>query len=493
MSTATTRRIKGRLLIHSVRASDFLVARLATMCLLFLAPAVVFAATIHVTTTVDALANTGTCSLREAIISANTNAPSGGAAGECPSGNSGSTDTIVLPAGSFNLSLAGSEAYYESNALLGDLDITQSLNLQGQTASTTIINAASLGARVIHIDGASAAVSISGLKIRDGFSDAYGGGIYVADATSLALSFVEVSSNHADYNGGGLAIESYIDATIVGSLIANNTSDDSGGGISYASGGILAMTSSIVSANQANGTYSDGGGIYASGSVILSTCTVASNGAGDSGGGLYISGSLSATNSTISGNSAGSDGGGIYFYYPDASELKNTTISGNSAVDYGGGLARTGSTAVTLTHTTLANNSADLIGGGSAIANTNGMVLKNSAVSGTCQNASATSLGGNLESPGDNCGLNQPTDQVAVTAGQLALGPLAYYGGGTRTHMPAVSSLAVDHARAVYCLAADQRGVARPQGPACDVGAVELEAGALFSDGFESGNTNAWI
>ena len=42
---------------------------------------------------------------------------------------------------------------------------------------------------------------------------------------------------------------------------------------------------------------------------------------------------------------------------------------------------------------------------------------------------------------------------------------------------PADGSPAIDHggARATGCPAADQRGVSRPQGPACDIGAVEVQ------------------
>ena len=58
--------------------------RLVVTALLFLAPAIALGATLTVTTTVDALANTGACSLREAIIAANGNAPSGAKPGECP-------------------------------------------------------------------------------------------------------------------------------------------------------------------------------------------------------------------------------------------------------------------------------------------------------------------------------------------------------------------------------------------------------------------------
>ena len=50
------------------------------------------------------------------------------------------------------------------------------------------------------------------------------------------------------------------------------------------------------------------------------------------------------------------------------------------------------------------------------------------------------------------------------------------------------------------CEAIDQRGVARPQGDACDIGAYETEdvpmptppPASLFFDGFESGGLSAW-
>jgi hypothetical protein len=49
----------------------------------------------------------------------------------------------------------------------------------------------------------------------------------------------------------------------------------------------------------------------------------------------------------------------------------------------------------------------------------------------------------------------------------------------TLTRAPADGSPAIDHGgtRATGCPAADQRGVSRPQGPACDIGAVEVRAG----------------
>jgi hypothetical protein len=95
-----------------------------------------------------------------------------------------------------------------------------------------------------------------------------------------------------------------------------------------------------------------------------------------------------------------------------------------------------------------------------------------------------TSNGHNIESPGDTCGFDDPTDQVSVTAEQLNLGPLQDNGGPTMTHALLPGSFAIDQIPAEYCVDADgaalttgQRGEPRPEtgGTMCDVGAFELQ------------------
>ncbi len=78
---------------------------------------------------------------------------------------------------------------------------------------------------------------------------------------------------------------------------------------------------------------------------------------------------------------------------------------------------------------------------------------------------------------GAQCSTILPTDPL--------LGLLQYNGGFTPTLMPAASSLALDNG--ANCTTADQRGVTRPQGPACDLGAVERRAveDYLFNNGFD--------
>jgi hypothetical protein len=85
------------------------------------------------------------------------------------------------------------------------------------------------------------------------------------------------------------------------------------------------------------------------------------------------------------------------------------------------------------------------------------------------------SNGFNLSSDA-SCPFNQSSDWNSVLAN---LGPLALNGNGgpTLTHIAFPPSKAVDGGSG--CPPADQRGVARPQGLACDIGAVEYVPGEL--------------
>lgn len=86
--------------------------------------------------------------------------------------------------------------------------------------------------------------------------------------------------------------------------------------------------------------------------------------------------------------------------------------------------------------------------------------------------------GYNLDTDG-TCGLTGPGD-ATVTSAELDLGPLQDNGGPTESFLPGPESAAIDAIPDAQCLdaaggplTADQRGTARPQGPSCDVGAVE--------------------
>jgi hypothetical protein len=82
--------------------------------------------------------------------------------------------------------------------------------------------------------------------------------------------------------------------------------------------------------------------------------------------------------------------------------------------------------------------------------------------------------GGNLSDDATCAALTEPTDLNDDSG--TTLGALADNGGPTRTMALLAGSSAVD---AAPCQAAvstvDQRGIARPQGTGCDIGAYELQ------------------
>jgi hypothetical protein len=82
-----------------------------------------------------------------------------------------------------------------------------------------------------------------------------------------------------------------------------------------------------------------------------------------------------------------------------------------------------------------------------------------------------------------------PESCVAVREGCNVpnLGSLGNYGGPTQTKIANPGSPAIDAASCANAPATDQRGVTRPQGASCDIGAVERKAieDTIFLEGFE--------
>ncbi len=111
----------------------------------------------------------GTCSLREAITAANTDL----AVDACPAGIG--ADVILLPPGTYTLTLAGSN---EDGNATGDLDITAALTLVGSGALATTVDATELGDRAFHVDplATGAFVSIQAVKVTGGSLTVSGAG-----------------------------------------------------------------------------------------------------------------------------------------------------------------------------------------------------------------------------------------------------------------------------------------------------------------------------
>jgi hypothetical protein len=124
-----------------------------------------------------------------------------------------------------------------------------------------------------------------------------------------------------------------------------------------------------------------------------------------------------------------------------------------------------------LAYVTIASNSSGIVN--TANATVTGSIIANSTAGPNCfGNRFSEPQGFNLDS-GTSCRLSQATD---LTSRNPLLARLADNGGPTQTQALEAGSPAIDHGGTSIngCPPTDQRGISRPQGPACDIGAYEF-------------------
>jgi hypothetical protein len=196
------------------------------------------------------------------------------------------------------------------------------------------------------------------------------------------------------------------------------------------------------------------------------------------GGGIgVVDGTLELVDSTVAGNRAvNGGGGGVMVGDPAGFVIRGTTIAGNSA-SAGGGVVSFDSTG-SITDSTIAGNTATTSGQGLLASDDGEITVGRSLLSGNGCGGPILSAGGNV-SDAACFAAPQASDTVDPAA---QVGSLADHGGPTDTMLPVPASPAVDHVGGA-CAAADQRGVPRPQGGACDAGAVEVRSAQLTASG----------
>jgi hypothetical protein len=246
----------------------------------------------------------GNCSLRAAVASANNNDAEGG----CLNGLQTVPDTILVPAGTYELTA-------------GQLIVSGDVVIAGAGARQTAIRGDSLGSRLFEIDSGN--VTMNGVTIAGGnetfgsqtANAGVGGGIWVTGNGALTLRRSTVSGNHADQSGGG--IDNNGSLTVDRSTIEDNST---GCGLGCGLG--------------------IGGGIDDFGSsVTVTNSTIIGNFASNDGGGLYLASGATLTNDTIAANhgdtagGTGAGGGAIAVYGatdPHTIQLTNTLLAGNT-------------------------------------------------------------------------------------------------------------------------------------------------------------------
>jgi CSLREA domain-containing protein len=380
---------------------------------------------IYVNTTNDVVADDGFCSLREAVIAANTNIASGLQAGECPAGSATETDVILLTAGEmYDLTIAGAG---NNNAQTGDLDILNNPNVDVDirvvalgAGGAAVVRSVGLNDRIWHVHsgakfvlenvetrgganllgaglynndghvtlidalfslnvatsggaianvGSSAFLTADNVHISRNFANngGSGGGISNLSGAILILTDSFLSGNSAQNNGGGLTNGSTSSATLIRTRFDANEAAKCGGAISNAGGAMTLMQSDITGINKA-GEY--GGGLCNSaGTVNVTMGTIIQvNESAYYGGGIANWADMIMTDSVVRGNKAndlgndGGVGGGLYTAPDSQTIISRSAILDNTAAAFGGGIAAEG--VLNVYNSTFSGNHALVSGGG---------------------------------------------------------------------------------------------------------------------------------
>jgi hypothetical protein len=416
-----------------------------------------------------------------------------------------------------------------SGKCIGNFQITgKSLTLRGNPAATLDGN---YGGTTLTVEAAGKSVRLERLTVTHG--KAVSGGGITKTAGNLILNRVKVKMNEAYTatpvtvaQGGGIRSVSgnvsLTNSTVSGNMARSTAGLSAFGGGIYMDSGNLSIAGSTISGNVALASSASsyarafGGGVYTDGDVVaLRRSTVNGNRAealaltSDSfvlGGGVYAKGKLVASASTMSRNTlrattnapwpaiAQANGGGS-----DASitRMTNSTVAlnkvstkapaaGGISHAYGGGIDGNDGLS-SIVSSTVAKNAVAATGestvawGGGLSADSDltlraTIIANNSAHSGADCTGGPSSAGHNLIGTAAGCGLAKKSSDRIGKAPKL--GSLRWNGGPTQTMALALVSPARNAIANAACpVKQDERGVRRPQGARCDIGAFERRAG----------------
>jgi hypothetical protein len=366
------------------------------------------------------------------------------------------------------------------------------VTVRGSSPTATIVNSAFIGneadgdAGAVQVQGNdpgdTAALYVSGSTFTGNISGDDGGALYARGRQTGTATVSIVNSvftgNEADDDGGVIYArteEAAVDVTIQGSDFVDNVAHGTGrGGVLRARSDINEVADVQVTGGSTftgNSAGHEGGALWVEGTVKVHMATFADNhGLTDDAGAIWVRSDADIRNSTFVGNTAPDAGGAVEA--GGSVVVQNSTFTGNEAGGEGGALSAVGGT---VDNSTIAGNVAvdgALHGaGGETIVVRNSLLWDNSDAdcSGDVDAVGGHNLGGDA-----SCGLDPSVGDV--TGQDPKLSPLANNGGFTQTMAIAADSPAVDAGDAATCLDTDQRGVARPQGDGCDIGAFEVSA-----------------
>ena len=280
-------------------------ARRAALALLIGVTApVAWSATINVTgnTFDDELNSDGDCSLREAVRSANSDS----SVDNCTAGDGG-IDEIVLPRGTYTLSLSGTEAGDGSER---DLDVT----------STTLIRPRSGNATSVRLEPA----------------DGYTGRAFEVGGSGTTLTLQKFTIHGFDAGSGasGGAVNNQGQTLVLEEMVLDANEGNASGAIGASGFPTVVIENSTLSDNVAtSGSFGLGGAVGSNvRELTLTDVTLIRNHSEGDAGGIGTDGTnqlLNMDNVTLVNNTAAGDGGGFHLGADTDVNIRNTIISGN--------------------------------------------------------------------------------------------------------------------------------------------------------------------
>ncbi len=326
--------------------------------------------------------------------------------------------------------------------------------------------------------GSGASFDISSLAIRHGHRPDGGAGIYVLYG-ALSLSDCIVADNLSfDGFGGGGILSDFGTVQLNGCVVSDNSAGSADGGGLLNKGGQVKIRETTFARNSAflNGAIQNNG-------VMTVTDSLFAGNTARLAAGIFNNGILTVTNSTFSDNIAHIASGGAIQNVATL-VVANSTFFQNGA-DFGADIDNANGSAHVTNSTFYSTTSPSSV----SISNagiSSMLVLSNTVLAAPSGIDNCSNMGGgSFMVSADNLATdNTCAGATVVTPGQLRLGALQDNGGSTPTVALLFASVALDAGNDAACAAPigapaygaggeDQRGVARPQGEKCDVGAFE--------------------
>lgn len=286
------------------------------------------------------------------------------------------------------------------------------------------------------------------------------------EASGTVLLQDTVIENQFDVDGGaGAAVQNKGFLATYGATFRNDHFaflGDTGNGGALSNSGTAYLTNTTFSGNDSTATA---GAIQNSGYLEIDDSTFTGNGNGTNfGGAIANSSDLIITDSYFADNDADIAGGAIYNSGTGLTQVDDSTFYSNSAGSRGGAIENRHG--VNVEQVTFSANTAST--GASIDSELGGVAAEASIFAG-----GGSHCGGTVFDFGDN--IVHPSLGAcpsSFTVGDPKLTGPASRGGPTQTIALGAGSAAFD-AAGTSCDAADQRGFTRPQGAACDAGALE--------------------